>query len=257
MSPSPSENDAMTPVYVVVGATGGIGSEVCQRLIARKAQLVAASRNQEKLTNLSVGIGVDHIVLDGTNPEQVQQGFDHILERYNRIDGVVNCIGNLLLKPAHLTSDREWETTIAMNLNSAFYILRSAVRTMKKTGGGSIVLISSAAARVGLPNHEAIAAAKAGVVGLALSAAATYAPQNIRVNIIAPGLVRTPMTAPLLSNEMVLKASSSMHALGRIGEPSDVAAAIEWLLEPHQSWVTGQVLGIDGGLAAVRPRQSQ
>ncbi len=107
-----------------------------------------------------------------------------------------------------------------------------------------------------MPNHEAIGAAKAGIIGLALSAAATYGPQNIRVNIIAPGLVRTPLTATLLRNDSMLKTSSAMHALGRIGEPDDVAAAIEWLLDPHQSWVTGQVLGIDGGLATVRPRQS-
>lgn len=122
------------------------------------------------------------------------------------------------------------------------------------TTGGSIVLVSSCAARVGLTNHEAIAAAKAGVIGLTLSAAATYAPRGIRVNCVAPGLVRTPMTARLTVNEASLKASTAMHALGRIGEPADVAAALEWLLSPEQSWVTGQVLGIDGGLSTVRPR---
>ena len=117
-----------------------------------------------------------------------------IAERYGRIDGVVNCVGSLLLKPAHLTSDKEWDATLINNLHSAFYVLREAARIMMKGGGGSIVLISSAAARVGLANHEAIAAAKAGILGLTLSAAATYASKGIRVNAVAPGLVRTPMT---------------------------------------------------------------
>jgi NAD(P)-dependent dehydrogenase (short-subunit alcohol dehydrogenase family) len=115
-------------------------------------------------------------------------------------------------------------------------------------------LVSSAAARLGLANHEAIAAAKAGVIGLTLSAAATYAPKRIRVNAVAPGLVRTPLTARITGSESALEASTSLHALGRIGEPDEVAGAIAWLLDPAQSWITGQVLGIDGGLATVCSR---
>jgi len=120
--------------------------------------------------------------------------------------------------------------------------------------GGSIVLVSSSAGRIGMANHEAIAAAKAGVIGLTLSAAATYAARGIRVDCVAPGLVRTPMTARLTGNEASLKTSTGMHAIGRIGERADVASAMEWLLSREQTWVTGQVLGIDGGLASVRAR---
>ena len=164
MSSLATEKDSSNPVYIVVGGAGGIGSEVCRRLSEKKARVVAASRDQQKLTNLTADLGVDHIVLDATISEQVKQCVDQIAERYGRIDGVVNCVGSLLLKPAHLTSDKEWNATITNNLHSAFYVLRSAVRPMMKTGGGSIVLISSAAARVGMANHEAIAAAKAGPV---------------------------------------------------------------------------------------------
>ena len=103
-------------------------------------------------------------------------------------------------------------------------------------------------------NHEAIAAAKAGVVGLAQSAAATYARYNIRVNCVAPGLTRTPLTATLTTNEASLKASTALHPLGRIGEPHEIASAIAWLLDPEQSWVTGQVIAVDGGLSSVQPR---
>ena len=117
-----------------------------------------------------------------------------------------------------------------------------------------MVLVSSAAARVGIANHEAIAAAKAGVIGLVLSAAATYARQRIRFNAVAPGLVRTPLTAGLVASEPAEKASLAMHPLGRLGEPDDVARAIAFLLDPAQAWITGQVLGIDGGLADLKPR---
>ena len=123
-----------------------------------------------------------------------------------------------------------------------------------KADGGAVVLVSSAAARIGLANHEAIAAAKAGLEGLARSAAATYARQRIRFNVVAPGLVRTPLTRGLVANELAEKASLAMHPLGRLGEPDDVARAIAWLLDPAQNWITAQVLGVDGGLADVKAR---
>jgi NAD(P)-dependent dehydrogenase (short-subunit alcohol dehydrogenase family) len=120
--------------------------------------------------------------------------------------------------------------------------------------GGSVVLITSAAALTGLANHEAIAAAKAGIIGLTQAAAATYASSNLRINAVAPGMVKSPLTNALLKNDLVAKASTAMHALGRIGEPSDVAEAIVFFLNPKNSWITAQVLAVDGGLSAVRPK---
>ena len=112
--------------------------------------------------------------------------------------------------------------------------------------------MATAAARVGLPSHEAIAAAKAGVIGLVRSAAASYAGRGIRVNAVAPGLVKTPLTEKIWSHSKSAEASRSMHALGRLGEPRDIASMICWLLQPENDWVTGQVIGIDGGLGSVR-----
>jgi NAD(P)-dependent dehydrogenase (short-subunit alcohol dehydrogenase family) len=246
----PSET---APVIVVLGATGGIGSELCRRLSAKGAQLLAAGRHPEKLAALAADTSAQSFLLDVTQAESVDQCINEAVETFGRIDGVANCIGSLLLKPAHLTTNAEWVATLDINLGSAFATVRAAGRAMTRTGG-SIVLLSSAAARTGLANHEAIAAAKAGIIGLTLSAAASYAGRGIRVNCVAPGLVRTPLTARITENEAALKGSLALHALGRIGEPADVASAIEWMLDPAQHWVTGQVLGVDGGLASVRPR---
>lgn len=241
------------PLFVVFGATGGIGECLCRRLASRGARLVLAARQGHKLQMLADELHATAQPLDATRFEDVAACIEKAVQDHGRLSGVANCVGSLLLKAAHTTSEAEWHSTLAANLTTAFAVVRAGAKAMMVTGG-SIALVSSAAARVGLVNHEAIAAAKAGVIGLTLSAAATYGPRGIRVNCVAPSLVRTPMTARLTGNESSLKASAAMHALGRIGEPADVAAAIAWLLSPEQSWVTGQVLGIDGGLASVRPR---
>lgn len=239
--------------YLVLGATGGIGASLSRRLASRGARVMLAGRNGDKLQMLGDELEAPLFPLDATRFEDVDACVEKVLQLNGRLDGVANCIGSLLLKPAHLTTEVEWSSTVAANLTTAFAVVRAAAKAMLNAGG-SIVLVSSVAARIGLANHEAIAAAKAGIIGLTLSAAATYGPRGIRVNCVAPGLVRTPMTGRLTANEASRKASTAMHALGRIGEPADVAAAIEWLLSAEQSWVTGQVLGIDGGLGSVRTR---
>ena len=241
------------PSYLIVGASGGIGSTLCRNLAAKGARLILAGRNSERLRTLAEEVGGFSYPLDAARFDEVEACFEKAVELHSKLDGVACCVGSLLLKPAHSTSQEDWAATLAANLTTAFAVLRAGARAMMNSGG-SIVLVSSAAARIGLANHEAIAAAKAGVIGLTLSAAATYAPRGIRVNCVAPGLVRTPMTTRLTANDASLKASTAMHALGRIGEPEDVSSAIEWLLNSRQSWVTGQVIGIDGGLGSLRSR---
>jgi len=239
-----------------LGATSGIGMELARRLAAGGARLFLVARDPDKLAAFAETLPgeVATAVADATESPQVDAAVNAAVEQFGKIDGAVNLVGSILLKPAHLTSDQEWRQTLALNLDSAFYLLRAAAKTMMTSGGGSVVLVSSVAAKLGLTNHEAIAAAKAGVSGLVLAAAASYAARGIRVNAVAPGLVRTPLTARLTQNEATLKASVAMHPLGRIGEPADIASAIEWLLNPAQGWVTGQVLSVDGGMGAVRPR---
>ena len=240
------------PAYLVLGAAGGVGTATARRLSTEGHPLLLAGRPSERLTSLADELSVPWVELDATSTEEVEQAFTRAVDEFGALAGVVNCVGSLLLKPAHLTSDDDWDTTINTNLRSAFATVKAAAKTMRRSGG-SVVLVSSAAARLGFANHEAIAAAKAGVIGLTLSASATYAANRIRVNAVAPGLVKTPLTASIWSKEQAAKASEEMHALGRLGEPDDIASAICWLLDPTNSWITGEVISIDGGLSQVRP----
>jgi NAD(P)-dependent dehydrogenase (short-subunit alcohol dehydrogenase family) len=237
---------------LVLGAGGGIGGALCRRLATQGVRLVVAGRDAARLEAIAAQTGATSFILDATRPTEVEAAAARAVELDGRLDGLANCVGSILLKPAHLTTEEEWDSVVSTNLKTAYAAVRAAARAM--TTGGSVVLVSSAAARLGLANHEAIAAAKAGVAGLTLAAAASYAAKGIRFNAVAPGLVRTPMTARIVGSEAALKASTAMHALGRVGEPEDVASAIAWLLDPAQSWVTGQVIGVDGGLATVRSR---
>lgn len=242
--------------FVILGATGAIGSELSRRLVQAGHEVFLGGRNQRHLQFLSEEFSAPFQTIDGTDPESIERCIQGACGKLGHVDGVVNCIGSVLLKPAHLTSDHEWSEVLAVNLTSAFATVRSAAKVMGRQGG-TIVLISSAAARVGLANHEAIAAAKAGVIGLTLSAAATYANRGIRVNAVAPGLIKSNMTQSLWETPAAEAASTDMHALNRIGNPADVASMIEWLLQAENNWITGQVLGIDGGLATIVPRARQ
>lgn len=239
------------PGFLIVGATGGIGSATARLLAGGGALLALSGRRAEPLSALATELGALALPVDATDLDAVEALVGQAGEELGRLDGIVNCAGTVFLRPAHTTSADDWEATIAANLTTAFAVVRAGVRALDK--GGSIVLVASAAARVGFANHEAISAAKAGVVGLTLSAAATYAPRGIRVNAVAPGMTRTPATERIVSGPGG-EASRAMHPLGRLGEPADVASAIAWLLDPAQSWVTGQVLGVDGGIATARVR---
>lgn len=242
--------------YLVIAAASAIGSCVARRLAADGAALVLAARDPAQVEALAADVGGHVLQADATRFEDVERCARDAAARTGRLDGVLNCAGSILLKPAHLTTADELNQVITTNLVSAFATVRAAALVMRQTGG-SVVLMSSAAAQVGLPNHEAIAAAKAGVLGLMRSAAATYAASGIRVNAVAPGLVESPMSRSITTNEAALKASIAMHPLGRIGTPDDVASAVSWLLGPDSAWVTGQVVGVDGGLATVKGRVRQ
>jgi NAD(P)-dependent dehydrogenase (short-subunit alcohol dehydrogenase family) len=239
------------PVYALIGATGGIGSEVARQLAEDGANLVLGARTESDVQELARETGGEAFPLDATEFGEVQDFVKHTKQTYGGFDGIVNFVGSILLKPAHLTSIDEYREQVSKNLDTAFNTVKAAARPMMR-GGGSIVLMTSAVARTGLKNHEAIAAAKGGVTGLMRAAAATYAGRGVRVNAVAPGLVESRMSSDILSSEAGRKQSEQIHALGRVGQPTDVAPAVCWLLDPETDWVTGQVIGVDGGLGTVR-----
>jgi 3-oxoacyl-[acyl-carrier protein] reductase len=242
-----------TQHYLIFGATGGVGSSICRQLAGAGHQLALSGRDASKLASLAQEVRAPFYPADATEWAAVEEVMRSAKRDLKGLDGVAVCVGSLLLKPAHMTEQKEFDAVLNANLSVAFGVVRSAVRTFMTTGG-SIVLISSAAASIGIPNHEAIAAAKAAIEGLTRSAAATYAPRGIRVNCVAPGLIQTPLTQSLTEDDKMRKASEQMHPLGRLGNASEVAKAVTWLLSPEQDWVTGQVIGVDGGLAACLPR---
>lgn len=242
-----------TNVAVILGGTGGIGSDLARRLSAQGWDLVLGARDEERLAALSSELGAEAMSLDARRFEDCEAIVQHAVSAKGRVDAVVCCVGSILLKPAHLTSQDDYENTIATNLTAAFGTVRAAGKAMMKTGG-AIALVSSVAGNYGMANHEAIAAAKGGIEGLVRSAASSYGPRGIRVNAVAPSLTDTPLAASIVANEKSLEASRKMHALGRIGEAGDIAGALAFLIDPAQSWITGQVLGVDGGLGHARGR---
>jgi 3-oxoacyl-[acyl-carrier protein] reductase len=230
--------------FLVIAASSGIGQAVVRLLQAAGHSVTTTARDSAKIT--------PDQVLDATDFAAVEATMRETLAQHGALHGVVNCSGSLLLRSAQLTSKEHYQAVIDASLTTAFATVRAAQKIMVQ--GGSVVLVSSAAAMQGLANHEAIAAAKAGIIGLTLAAAATSASANLRINAVAPGLTATPLTAALTATEAARKLSEGMHALGRLGTPDDVARAIVFLLDPVNDWITGQVFAVDGGLSSLRPK---
>ena len=238
---------------LITGANGGIGSSLARQLAAAGTQLVLAGRNTGELEKLAAELNCKALTCDFTQPEEVATTVKAALEHLGEIQAVAHCIGSILLKPAHLTTTEDWQSTMDTNLNSAFYLLNNLARPMMKSGG-SIAFVTSVAAEKGLSNHEAIGAAKAGLAGLTRSAAATYARNQLRINCVAPGLTDTPLASMITGNESARKFSESMHPLGRLGTPAEIASALFFLLSPDNTWITGQTLSVDGGLSSLQTK---
>ena len=176
------------PAYVVIGAAGGMGSAVCRQLAAKGARLFLVGQTGSKLEDLAAelqesnpqGEYVTHVG-DATKSADIDSAFTAATAKFGTLAGATNLVGSIILKPAHLTTDAEFELTLQLNTYSAFYTVRAAAKAMMSSGG-SIVLASTVATRIGLMNHEAIATANGAVNGLVIAASATYAPRNIRVS---------------------------------------------------------------------------
>ena len=155
----------------------------------------------------------------------------------------------VILKPPHLITEKEFHATVDINLKSAFACIRAAGKLMQKS---SVLLMSSTAVSIGLGNHEMIVAAKAGIESMVRSASKTYARKELRFNAIAPSLTNTPLSKNIVNNPISLKASEKMHPVGRIGVPKDISNAIKFLIDPKNNWITGQTLSVDGGMSSTK-----
>ena len=237
---------------LITGAAGGIGAALARVLVSQQASVILMGRRAAPLDELATELGPQSLACPGDagSVNELGQAVAAGLARFGRIDGLAHCVGSIVLKPIHLCSPEEFAQTVQTNLTTAFLASRAVLPELRKARSGSVVLVSTVAVRQGLNNHDVIAAAKGGIEAMVRSAAITYAKWNIRFNAVAPGMTETSLSAPLLQNEAARQFSESLHPLGRIGQPKEIADAIAFLLSPESSWITGQVLGVDGGLSA-------
>tara|TARA_B100000902_G_scaffold40928_1_gene48543 strand:- start:94 stop:804 length:711 start_codon:yes stop_codon:yes gene_type:complete len=234
--------------YIIAGATGTTGKAISREL-AKTNNVHLMGRDEEKLNDLAGEIDAPYTVIDLDNPvtpKELQTSLD-----YENINGLINCIGSIHLKPLHGSTIEDFYDVINTNLFSSYYLLSAFARKMKN---GSAIFFSSVAATKGLSNHELIAAAKAGIEGMARSAAASYAKDNLRVNVIAPSIMDSNMSQKILGSEAAIEFSKSMHPISKIGDVNDILPVVRWLLSEESKWITGQTIHVDGGFSTVKPR---
>jgi NAD(P)-dependent dehydrogenase (short-subunit alcohol dehydrogenase family) len=240
---------------VVTGATGAIGVALATQLNARGEKLLLCGRSEAKLEALNRALGGAHLTAATDLTEAVGCALlEAQAEQLGVIDGLAHCVGSTVVRPLHLTSEKDWQAQFAVNATSAFHVLKWFVLQATRAQAPAVaVLTSSVVAEAGFANHEAIAAAKCAVTGLALSAAATYADKGVRVNVVAPGLTRSTLTQRFIATPEAEARSAAMIPNNRIAEPDDIAYAFSYLLSPHAAHITGQVIRVDGGQGVLRP----
>ena len=233
----------MSKNIVVVGGSHGIGLATVEALAAEGHQITVISRTEGDLASHLVA---NHILMDITEDEMDASLLPE------QIDGLVYCPGSIELKPFRSLKIDQFRKDMEINVFGAVKTIKACLKGMKKSEYlPSIVLFSTVAVKVGMPFHASIASAKGAIEGLVKSLAAEMAPK-IRVNAIAPSLINTPLAEKLLSTPERREASSQRHPLKRFGEAEDIAAATSFLISDQSSWITGQILGVDGGMSTLK-----
>ena len=232
---------------LILGATGSIGSSLAKKLVESGDQVHLVGREEASLSSLASELNSSFTTCDVIEENFCEKILNDLKDE--PIDGLAFCIGSIDLKPLKLTKKSDFMKSFNLNLVSATEVIRSLADNLKKNKG-SIVLFSTVAVRQGFPNHAIVSSAKGAIEGLTLALAAEFAP-NVRVNCIAPSLTNSKMSNFLLKNEKVAEGIAKMHPLKRIGEGSDTASVARFLLTKESSWITGQIVGVDGGRSSV------
>ena len=230
---------------LIIGGTSGVGKALVGFLLGTEANLIVASRKEPDADVMSK---VEHIQLDDVNDLS-----DELSNLPSELHGLVYCPGTITLKPFQGLKEKDFLQDFNLNVLGAVKVLQACLKNLRAAKGASIVLFSTVAAQLGLNYHTSIAAAKGALEGLGKSLAAEFASKNIRVNLVAPSLTDTPLAKNLLSSDDKKEASDQRHPIGRYGQPEDIAKAAMYLLADDSSWMTGQVLHIDGGLSTLKP----
>jgi len=241
-------------VAVITGGNAGIGEAIAKLFADEGASVVVTGRRKEELDRVVKGIGVNGgraLAVAGsvTDEAHVQDVVAQTLRSFGKLHLLVNNAGiGDFGKRLHETDDATWTKVLDINLTGAFRMTRAAVPEIIKSGGGAIINISTVASLVGIRGLPAYAASKGGLDALTRSIAVDYASDNIRCNVVNPGLVDTPMAAPLMNDPASLDPILSQYAIRRPGKPEEVAKMVLYLASDEAVWVTGATFSIDGGM---------
>ncbi|MFY0594360.1 SDR family NAD(P)-dependent oxidoreductase [Roseivirga sp.] len=226
---------------LIVGASSGIGKSIAEMAMAKGAKVISASRQNPNLS------GVEHHTVD-VLAEEIN--FSFIPET---LDGVVYAPGSINLKPFHRLKIEDFQDDFQINVTGAIKVLQASFKALKKSDNASVILFSTVAAKLGMNFHSSIATSKGAIEGLAKSLAAEWSMHGIRVNVLSPSLTETPLAERLLANDDKKEASNKRHPIGRFGQPEDLAHMASLLLSDEAGWITGQIIGVDGGVGSLKP----
>ena len=231
----------MSEKYLIVGATGSIGSNLAEQLNFSGNKVHLVGRDESQLEKLSEKLNSQYTVTD-----VLDDGFvDKIKSDISDIKGLAYCVGSIDLKPLKMATENDFNKCMKLNFYSAVDLIKGYQDNLKQNNG-SIVLFSTVAAQRGFTNHSIIASTKAAIEGLTVSLAAEFAP-NIKVNCIAPSITDSKMSQTILKNKLITEGIAKSHPMKRIGKPEDSASMAKFLLTEESSWITGQIFGVDGG----------